>query len=115
MANKLLAGITFGLTLIALGLTVGAIYSPHWVDYEAGKDHTYEYGLFTMSKDDNDASNSDDAKGTSWSCTEWYYCEFDDEYSLDSYSALCDLGKDMAKGALIYYITHILAICFMAK
>jgi len=69
MVNKALAGISFGCTFIAMALTIGAIYSPHWTDYEASQYQTYEYGLFTVSDDDNDASGSDDSKGTSWSCT----------------------------------------------
>ena len=56
MANKVLAGISFGVTLVALGLIAGAIYSPHWVDYEESKSHSYEYGLFMVTDDDNDLS-----------------------------------------------------------
>ena len=56
MANKVLAGISFAVTLVAVGFIAGAVYSPHWVDYEESKSHSYEYGLFTVTDDDNDLS-----------------------------------------------------------
>lgn len=119
MANKVLAGISFGVTLVALGLIAGAIYSPHWVDYEESKSHSYEYGLFMVTDDDNDLSvkmsGQYDTEGQSWSCMQWYYCEFYDEFDHDIDDGLCKLGKDMAKAALIWYICYMLAICFMVK
>ena len=64
----MLAGVSLGLTLVAIGLTVGAIYTPHWVDYETSKTQKYEYGLFWMTKDDDDTSGGSDASGSSWAC-----------------------------------------------
>ena len=68
MANKLLAGISFGLCLVAMGLTVGAFFAPDWVNYEESSSRTLQYGLFAISDDDNDVSGSVDAKGETWDC-----------------------------------------------
>ena len=68
MVNKMLAGISLGLTLVALGLTTGAIYTPNWVNFEASKTQKYEVGLFFITDDDNDADNAIDLKGTDWAC-----------------------------------------------
>jgi len=63
MANKLLAGISFGMCLIAMGLTVGAFFAPNWVNYEESSARTLQYGLFECSDDDNDVSSAADIKG----------------------------------------------------
>ena len=64
----MLAGVSLGLTLVALGLTVGAIYTPHWVDFESSATQKYEFGLFWMTEDDDDATGAADASGQSWAC-----------------------------------------------
>ena len=53
MANKVLAGISLGLCIIALGLSCGSTFYPNWTNYEIGPDESYEYGLFKMTDEDN--------------------------------------------------------------
>ena len=45
MANKLLAGISFLLCLLTVGITITAIYAPNWVNYEESKPVELEWGL----------------------------------------------------------------------
>lgn len=112
MVNKVLTAISLGLTLLAVGMTIGAIYAPHWVSFHDDDDVYKEYSLFIMTDDDFDSGHTDNT-GESWSCIQWQYCEFSDEYDNDVYDGLCDWGTDMAKAGLAYYVCHILALCFM--
>ena len=71
MVNKVLAAISVGITLLAVGMTVGAIYAPHWVSFHSDDDTYIEYGLFIETEDDDDEPGSTDTTGVSWSCSEW--------------------------------------------
>ena len=63
MANKVLAGISFALCLIALGMTCGAMEAPNWTNFEESDSHTIEYGLWAISDDDDDNDDAADSKG----------------------------------------------------
>ena len=109
MANKVLAGISLGLCLVALGLNVGSFNYPNWTNYEIGPDESYEYGLLVMTDEDN-VDGEPDSTGRLGMCNAQFWCAFEDEFDdINAYESLCDTAKNSVRASIAYYVTICLA------
>ena len=113
MANKVLAGASIALCIVALALTCYAFHAENWANFDTGSDDK-EYGLFLLT------DGPDEEVGKSWDCERVIWCEVSDEYDgLEVYEkasdAYCDQATAFWKGALMYYICNLIAFVFLCK
>ena len=113
MANKVLASISLGLCVIALGMSCGSIFYPNWTNYEISADESYEFGLFKMTDEDS-ASTNPDSVGSTGMCRLMYWCGFEDEFDdVNAYESLCDTATKSVTGSICYYVCICLANVIM--
>ena len=108
MNNKILSGVSFGLCLVAVGLTVAAIHSDDWSHHRqrvGTYDEDYETGIFWVTDEDNDDKTEADSTGLTWYAGKQLYCELHDVNDDDKLSeARCEMAEDMHKAGMIYFV-----------